>query len=231
MDDSYFFPYLMPLAEKHGIISYTQGFTGAHDLKEILKELEAVLGQSEGRRVVVLGHSWGATLILEYLRRLHGNGTIPSALILCSWLYDLSWQRTFDPLYVSLMRRKKLTALKWESDTDYHESMLGLDELYFSASHLHRGCDILGRVKYNAGIYLRMEKELLRDLDHADVVKSLKMPTLSLVGANDAITNAEYVRRGAELNPLIRHVEIKGAGHFPFVENPGDTLRAILGFI
>ena len=57
------------------------------------------------------------------------------------------------------------------------------------------------------------------------------MPTLVLVGAEDAITPPPIAQAMAAAIPGARLMEIPGAGHLPCVEQPVPTTRAILKFL
>lgn len=68
----------------------------------------------------------------------------------------------------------------------------------------------------------------LRDTDLRDRVGALRVPTLCLVGAEDASTPPAMVRALADAIPDARYAEIENAGHLPPVEAPGAVARAIL---
>jgi pimeloyl-ACP methyl ester carboxylesterase len=57
------------------------------------------------------------------------------------------------------------------------------------------------------------------------------IPTLVLVGAEDAITPPPISQAMAAAIPGARLMEIPGAGHLPCVEQPVPTTRAILKFL
>jgi 3-oxoadipate enol-lactonase len=57
------------------------------------------------------------------------------------------------------------------------------------------------------------------------------LPTLVIVGEEDAMTPPEGARRMAAAIPGARLVAIAGAGHLPPVERPSETTAAILDFL
>jgi pimeloyl-ACP methyl ester carboxylesterase len=57
------------------------------------------------------------------------------------------------------------------------------------------------------------------------------LPTLVIVGEEDAMTPPEGARRMAAALPGARLVAIAGAGHLPPVERPSETTAAILDFL
>ena len=57
------------------------------------------------------------------------------------------------------------------------------------------------------------------------------LPTLVLVGEEDALTPPDAARRMATLIPGARLVVIPGAGHLPPVERPSETTAEIREFL
>ena len=73
----------------------------------------------------------------------------------------------------------------------------------------------------------------MRDrLDNTGLLPTLAgLPTLILVGEQDALTPPDAARRMAALIPGARLVVIPGAGHLPPVERPTETTREIAEFL
>jgi 3-oxoadipate enol-lactonase len=67
----------------------------------------------------------------------------------------------------------------------------------------------------------------LRDADFTDLVKTITVPTLLIVGDQDGSTPPDLVRSTADLIPDSEFEIIKGAGHIPCVEQP-ERLAALL---
>ena len=57
------------------------------------------------------------------------------------------------------------------------------------------------------------------------------LPTLVIVGEEDAMTPLDGARRLAAGIPGARLVVVPGAGHLPPVERPSETTAAILEFL
>jgi pimeloyl-ACP methyl ester carboxylesterase len=57
------------------------------------------------------------------------------------------------------------------------------------------------------------------------------LPTLVIVGGEDAVTPPEVARRMAGAIPGARLAVIPSAGHLPTVERPSETTGAILEFL
>ncbi|MDI6025000.1 3-oxoadipate enol-lactonase [Corticibacterium sp. UT-5YL-CI-8] len=68
----------------------------------------------------------------------------------------------------------------------------------------------------------------IRDADQTELVKSLDVPTLCVVGDQDGSTSPELVKSMADLIPGARFEIIADAGHIPCIEQP-DVLVAVIG--
>lgn len=66
--------------------------------------------------------------------------------------------------------------------------------------------------------------------DSTEMLSSIDVPTLVVVGEHDVITPPDVARRLADSIPGARLVEIAGAGHLTPIESPGPFNRAIVEF-
>lgn len=73
--------------------------------------------------------------------------------------------------------------------------------------------------------------EAIRDADLTAVAKSITVPTLILVGAEDPSTPPTLVRGLRDLIPQAHYHEIPEAGHLPCVEKPAETAGLIAEFL
>ena len=69
--------------------------------------------------------------------------------------------------------------------------------------------------------------EALRDTDYTDVLETITVPTLLIVGAQDGSTPPELVRAASERIPGASFEVIEGCGHIPCVEQP-EALAALI---
>jgi 3-oxoadipate enol-lactonase len=67
----------------------------------------------------------------------------------------------------------------------------------------------------------------LRDADFTEVAKKITVPTICIVGDQDASTPPELVLSAAKLIPNARYEVIKHSGHIPCLEQP-EALTAII---
>jgi 3-oxoadipate enol-lactonase len=67
--------------------------------------------------------------------------------------------------------------------------------------------------------------------DFTDFVASIQVPTLVIWGAEDRVIPPERSKALAAAIPGAKGVEIPGAGHLPFLENPAAYNQAVLEFL
>ncbi len=72
---------------------------------------------------------------------------------------------------------------------------------------------------------------LLRSNDLRTVLPQITAPTLIVSGQYDRVTPPAAARELACLIPQARHVELRRAGHVPFVSHPDECAAAIQGFL
>ena len=70
----------------------------------------------------------------------------------------------------------------------------------------------------------------IRDEDHTELTRGLKMPALVVVGEEDGATPPELVKGLADLIEGSRFEIIKGAGHLPSIEQPDHLAGLITEF-
>lgn len=71
----------------------------------------------------------------------------------------------------------------------------------------------------------------LARVDLREAVRSIRNPTLVMVGSLDQTTPPELARELADAIPGARFLEIPGAGHCPPIERPAEFVAAVQGFL
>lgn len=71
----------------------------------------------------------------------------------------------------------------------------------------------------------------LARVDLREAVRSIRNPTLVMVGSLDQTTPPELARELADAIPGSRFLEIPGAGHCPPIERPAEFVAAVQGFL
>ncbi|MDO8526659.1 MAG: alpha/beta hydrolase [Deltaproteobacteria bacterium] len=223
LDCSYFLPFLAPLQQNASLLFYTQGSSGALTMQGLLRELEAIFKLFKNDEVIVFAHSFGAALIFEYIKT-YGSDSV-TALVLSSWIYDTQWIARYFSKFPNDIEES------YKTNDAYKAQMLKIADRYFTSFFVDRGKRIFENIKYNAALSNAIWQESLADFDGRQVVRDFKKPILSLSGADDLITDSDYVHSGASLNANIQEIQINNAGHFPFAEREEDFNEAVRRFI
>jgi proline iminopeptidase len=234
MDHSYFNPFLLPLADPVELIMYTQGWKGTYDIATLVEELHEVVGAYSKGKVILLGHDFGGELALQYLHDKGQDGI--AGLILVSWYYSRGWSR-----HVRRRRGQQIEGLEKEMDAAVQglsdpnevlqERTAHLAPLHFTPGALAKGLKVLRSIQYNAELAKRLNEDYVEKTDQSEFIKALKIPTLSLVGAQDGIVDPDYVKKGAGMNLKILSGELKNSAHFPFIDEQGQFIQMVQRFV
>jgi proline iminopeptidase len=255
-DHRYFLPDLDRLADSYHLIYYDQrgrGQSADHvqpsdvSLASDVEDIDRVREHFHLEQAVILGHSWGTVLALEYALR---HPTRVSQLILMNpgpasasdygvlrTAYvqklgpDLDRQRTMmagaaykegDPEAVAA--RYRLHFKPAFARTEEYEKLM----VAMKAAFIAQGKD--GIVKARA-----VEDRLMADswslpsYDLLPKLRSVKIPTLVVSGDHDFIP-AEIAEHIAAAIPNARLVTLKNCGHFSYLECPADVRGALDDF-
>lgn len=231
MDSRYFFPFIADLAAEYDVVHYRQGVSGARDLEGLVDEVDGVVKIFTDNEIVLFGHSWGGTLLLEYLRR-RGVPQNVIGVILCSWVYNTSWLESFKTEFSKMASDRDWPDLRWGSNDDYQCNMDLMAPLYVNEDELEAARKIFVAMNYDIELYNTIEAQFLKDLSLDNFLRNFpRVPTLSLSGTQDRVINNSYVRKGASLSPHIAHKDIEGGSHFPFIGKGVIFLKLVRDFI
>lgn len=231
MDDSYFRPYFTDLEKDFFCAYYTQGDGGDFSLKGLLAELDLVRQKICGKneKVVLLGHSFGGTLALEYIRK-HGEKNI-LALVALGWNYNTALRLQFMRATDKAEETPQLELPLDYDDAQYKQDMIHAVDLYFTRDKRDEGLRLFKNCQFNAALSHKIHHEFLHRYDGIGALKNISVPTLCLYGEEDKIITPKYIRHGLKLNPRILGHEIYEVGHFPFVEKPTEVNFLIRDFL
>jgi proline iminopeptidase len=255
-DQGYLLPDMDRLADRYQLIYYDQRGRGRSaadvqpddvSLTSDIADLEKVRQYFRLDSTVLLGHSWGAVLALEYALR---HPAQVSQLVLMNpapaSAQDLARFRKayVQSLGAAMDRQREILASAayragdpdavaaryrihfahaLERRTDYEQLMATM-----KAGFIKQGKE--GILKARAA-----EDALMRDtwnVDGYDLLsrlRNLNVPTLVITGDHDFIPTfvAAHI---AQAMPSAHLVTIKSCGHFAFLERPDDVRRALDGF-
>ena len=255
-DHGYLLPELDRLSDSFRLIYYDQRGRGrsAHNVRpddvtlaSDLEDIDRVRRHYKLDRVVLLGHSWGAVLAVEYALR---NPTRVSHLILMNpapvSVSDLAAARKvyLERLGEAMDRQRAiLTSSTYQAGDP--EAVANRYRIHFQPS-LKRPEDyekMMARMK--AGFVRQgkdgiikaraVEERLMRDTwevpsyDLLPQLAKLAVPTLVIAGDHDFMVGAaEHLARAI---PRAELVTVKDCGHFAFMECSGEVRGALSFFV
>lgn len=256
-DHRYLVPDLDRLADAYRLIYYDQRGRGESaagvrpedvTLESEMTDLDAVRKHFGLGSAIVLGHSWGTVLALEYAR---GHPQAVSHLILLNpapgSAADLALFRKayIEKLGPDLDRQRQIAGSDAYKNADpaaviaryrlHFKPALAREQDYetlmnrMGEAFIHQGSG--GILKARA-----VEDRLMVDTwNHADYdvlsqVRTLQIPTLVLTGDHDFIPPV-VAEHTAQALPNAQLVELKDCGHFSYMERPTDVRKAIDRFL
>lgn len=211
---------------------------GPWDVRTFVDDLDALRAHWGHGSWTLVGHSWGAMLVLLYAirhpRRARGLVLISGTGIDPAWHADYRRNREAG---LSPRERDRLRRLEEDlahatgparARMERERSRLLARADYFDARPVDE-LPHLDRFPANSALNERLNAELAR-MEEAGGLPSqiarVAVPTLLVDGAGDP--RPRWARaQMARLIPPSRHATIAGAGHYPWVEQP-DALAGIL---
>ncbi|KAB7646464.1 alpha/beta fold hydrolase [Polymorphobacter fuscus] len=173
---------------------------------------------------IFAGHSTGGMYLLStpaLERRLAG-------LVLLSTAPDANWRSHYEATVASEPLPAFDAALHAYSAQPTTEHLRALcvasAEWNFNKAGLEMGRNLLARMPYNREAVEWSDT----NFDSAYVANwwPARLPTMILAGSDDRIVGQSGWDDARFKGPHVRRVAIAGAGHFPWIENPGAVRRA-----
>ena len=212
--------------------------TSLFNIRHFVEELDSLRRHLALDRVHLYGHSWGATLALEYYR-VHPQHI--ASLTLASEALDFpafaaNIRRLFAEMPDSLSRAFQLRAARQPYDSAALQAAVARFSTYFTRSPVAAEMDTLNRmqnrqiVAYMNGTSPFTPNGTLRDYNATPFLRQVRVPVLFTVGEFDVV-GPETVKRHAGLTPGARLVVIPGAAHHTQWDNLPATLAAVRSFL
>ncbi|MDH3734275.1 MAG: alpha/beta fold hydrolase [Gemmatimonadota bacterium] len=250
LDHSYLVPGLEPLAEANRLILYDQRGLGSSSvpldtttitMTRFLDDIDALRDQVAGtERVTLLAHSWGAIPALLYAMRWPQR--VDGIVLMSPVEPGQRYADQTNEAQAAKRRPEDVAAMDSIAATQAFQQGVtnAVNRLFF---HVFRGTfadpavadsvfspDFAPRTARQGRIVASILMTPLAGLDFWDQLPDLAVPILIVHGTEDPIPLA-MAREMASALPNARLVEIAGAGHFPFIEQPGQTFEAIESFL
>lgn len=179
--------------------------------------LEAVSAANGGRKVILVGHSFGGWLAAEIAAA--GHPLIDRLVLVDALGIKISDRETADIVDVFNTAPDTVKRLAWHDPAQAPDfDAMTDDEIVAHA----RGWEALCLYGWQPYMYNPALKRWLR---------RIAVPTLVLWGEADGIVTPAYGRAYADLIPGARFQAIARAGHSPHLEQPAAFVDAILGFL
>ncbi|MFL5384030.1 MAG: alpha/beta fold hydrolase [Longimicrobiaceae bacterium] len=219
-------------------------WTGEYSLPLLVEDLEGVRRALGVPRIALVGHSFGATLALEYAARYPGR---VSKLIVVAGLWDAPGQTrlrcrrtvaTFPQVAARALADSTVTAASrescdwfWNLPEAQREAMnnalmfpdsavrIRLDSVQAATGTRNTG--ELGRALFRGGLLQYRFAGMSR----------LTMPVLVISGRHDGAAVSEGLRELARLLPNARFVEFEKSGHFVYLDEPDRFAREVSAFL
>ncbi|MEZ5832831.1 MAG: proline iminopeptidase-family hydrolase [Dongiaceae bacterium] len=243
--------YLLPLtklSEERTIILYDQLDCGESDkpndpanwtVDRFVAEVDALRRALEIERCILLGHSWGGLIAVEYAARgapgLEG-AIFASALISTPrWVADNAAHRAVLPIDVQITLDRHEQA-GTTSSPDYQAALGVLMKRHFCRMDTEPAEIARLFRNMNGKLYRTLWGEVefactgtLSDYDGSALLPRIGVPSLFVCGEFDESTSMAN-RDFASLTPNSKVSIIPGASHMPMFENPTAFLTALRWF-
>lgn len=199
----YLKPFFSGLTEKFNCIFYDQLQGAGVRVENLLSELDEIMMKIPGEKVLV-GHSWGGILAIEYASLLPKS--VSGLVLMNTGLNSKHWSE------------------------EYHQELkrLGMEEapmekIFLTDSELKTGLPFLMQVEktFSEPTFESLNEGYLGHFDTTSRFKNLQMPILNIFSEKDLRFPAYIARTFKDSNPNVRDFEIKNAGHFPFLMEEG----------
>ena len=240
VDHTHLHPWLDPLGDVLRLVYYDHRGNGRSGAPvpptwthaDLIADAEALRQKFGLGRIVLLGHSYGGFLALEYALRYPDS---LSHLILSSTAPAVDY---WEELRANMRARGATEAMiasfepgSWSTDEGLRKNIKEkVGWLNFGRGHEHLCEPVFRETIYSAAARERCF-QLIRTYDVTTRLGEIRVPTLILVGAEDVFTPTSQAKRlhagiqGSEL------VEIQGSGHFVYAECPDVFFPAVRSWL
>lgn len=214
---------------------------GPYMVARFLADLDQVRAHYGLDEVTLLGHSWGATVVLQYALAAEYRPRVRRLLYVAgggigeqTWREEFSansraafapYAAEFDELEALDARTPEQERRMWQLQLagEFPDTPRALD---LAATQVVEVFDD----DADGHASLRAEAAAFDVLELAERVKALDVPTLIVDGMSDLRPRWAVDSLAAGL-PDVTRVKLEGAGHFPWLDKPEEFAAALRGFV
>lgn len=244
LNQSYFLPYLQPLAKNNQLILFDQRACGKSAIPSkdsvsmnfMVQDIEALRKKAGVARIQILAHSWGSLLATLYAMKYPDR---IEKLILSN---PSPLSHEYDQQMMEFIRAHTSAEDSMKMVTMYHSSSIDINNyeklirISFKATAYKR--EHIDSIQFDLpDNYLQSTQALMgglqKDLANYNYypnVKGFRFRTLILEGKYDGIPT-ESIERLHRLITTSRVYRFEYSGHFPFVEEPGTFVKVVNEFL
>jgi proline iminopeptidase len=249
LSHDYLLPGMAKLAENHQVIFYDQRGCGRStgvvnadtiQVKKFVEDIEAVRKSLGNRKIIVLGHSWGGFLAMQYA--ISHPGSVEKLILLNTMppsseafsLFTKEWTRRMEPYQDQLKAIQESSAFAEGDPATMERYYLMNFKRYCyepAKAHLLNLCMTPKAAVEGMKVYEIFNQTLLsKPFNYDDQLKQLKVPTLIVHGDCDIIP-CSTIQKLHKTIAGSQYVLIKHCGHFPYVEQPEELFKHIDKFL
>jgi proline iminopeptidase len=242
LDHTYFRPWLDELGNRTHLIYYDQLGNGRSARPQSYEgigfdtwadEADALRASLGYDRIILLGHSVGGFIALEYALR-HAEHL--DGLILCDTAPVLDYmdvvmsnaqaRGTSEQVQAVIGGMSNPAALA--EDNAWRGAWMTILPLYFHNYNPQVGAAMDEMTRYSGGAFSHAFSRCLPVYNVLDRLSEIHVPTLILVGQDDWITPpAQSAERIHTAIPNSKLVIFEGSGHFPFIEEHDTFVKVV----
>jgi proline iminopeptidase len=246
---SYYLKPLARLADERPVIFYDQLGCGHSDRPNVsslwqvarfVAELQTVRDSLGLKEVYIFGHSWGASLAIDYLCT-HPRG-VKGLILAGPFLSAAAWRRDAEALLATLPDSVTSALRSHEkADTTNTEEYHRLMEEYYTRfvtridppppdvdSSIKQSGDDVYRIMWGPSEF--RVTGLLKDYEREAELGSVAVPTLFTAGKYDQAAPLT-VRSFQQLTPGSRFEIFENSSHMPMQEEPGRYIEVLRDFL
>lgn len=178
-------------------------------------------------KIVLLGHSYGAFIALDYALRYPEH---LSHLILISAAPAVDyWEEILRNMKARDATEEMLASFqagRWADDAALERDFRVVMPLNFAPRNVRYAAPVLEHTIFSASAR-EVCYELLRDYDVAPRLEQIRVPALIMVGRQDVFTPLSQAQRVHTGIPGSTLTVFEESGHFPYVEEPDAFCAAV----